>query len=240
MEQTATLPAPQTRRKPDVKQPRLWNVVLLDDSDHSYEYVMDMVQRLFGHPIERAFLLAKKVDEDGRAVCMTTHRELAELKAEQIHGFGADVLVAGCKGSMSAHIEPADFGREFYTGGLAGTGHARTPTPRGGDHRVTSRTCFPRPASTRRGNTNPRLSKDRPISTRPFTKTTGFRSGTAVLLQPAGGRQRLVPLWPIRERSSRRVEALLRNMPSMRLVIMAVPFIMLSNTASMPLAASPS
>lgn len=109
MAQTVTVTRPQTAARPEVRQPRLWNVVLLDDQDHSYEYVMDMVQRLFGHPLERAFLVARKVDTDGRAVCMTTHRELAELKVEQVHGFGADVLIAGCKGSMSAIIEPADF-----------------------------------------------------------------------------------------------------------------------------------
>lgn len=110
MDRTATLPAPQTQTKPAVKQPRLWNVVLLDDQDHTYEYVIDMMQRLFGHPLEKAFRIAQKVDEDGRAVCMTTHRELAELKREQIRGFGADVLIAGCSGSMSALLEPADLG----------------------------------------------------------------------------------------------------------------------------------
>lgn len=109
MEQAVTATLPSTRTKPDVKQPRLWNVVLLDDDEHSYEYVIEMTQRLFGFPKERAYLVAKKVDSDGRAVCMTTHRELGELKVEQIHGFGADVLIAGCKGSMSAVLEPAEF-----------------------------------------------------------------------------------------------------------------------------------
>lgn len=110
MAQTVTVTLPQTAVRPEVRQPRYWNVVLLDDQEHTYEYVMDMVQRLFGHPMERAYLVAKKVDADGRAVCMTTHRELAELKVEQIHSFGADVLIAGCKGAMTAIIEPAEFG----------------------------------------------------------------------------------------------------------------------------------
>ncbi|MFN8606595.1 MAG: ATP-dependent Clp protease adaptor ClpS [Vulcanimicrobiota bacterium] len=84
-----------------------WNVVLLDDDDHSYEYVIFMLQRLFGHPLETAFLMAKEVDTTGRVVVFSTHRERAELERDRIHGFGADPLIKHCKGSMSAIIEPA-------------------------------------------------------------------------------------------------------------------------------------
>lgn len=109
-------PAPRpTRRtrpqdKPKTDQPVPWNVVLLDDDDHSYEYVIVMVQELFACPIEKAFAIAKAVDTDGRAVCLTTHKEHAELKRDQVLAFGKDPLIAGCKGSMSAIIEPAEFG----------------------------------------------------------------------------------------------------------------------------------
>lgn len=112
MEQTATLPRPQERTERQIEQPRLWNVVLLDDDQHSYEYVIDMMQSLFGHPVERAFQIAKKVDGDGRAVCKTAHRELAELKVEQVRGFGADRTIASCRTSMRALLEPAEYGPE--------------------------------------------------------------------------------------------------------------------------------
>jgi ATP-dependent Clp protease adaptor protein ClpS len=110
MEQTSTLTLPETRDQPQVKQPWLWNVVLLDDEEHSYEYVIDLAQRLFGHEKERAYKVAKTVDAEGRAILMTTHRELGELKVEQVHSFGADRLIATCKGSMSAILEPAECG----------------------------------------------------------------------------------------------------------------------------------
>lgn len=87
-----------------------WNVVLLDDDAHSYEYVIAMVQELFACSIEKGFLIASAVDSQGRAVCLTTHKEHAELKRDQILAFGKDPLIAGCKGSMSAIIEPAEFG----------------------------------------------------------------------------------------------------------------------------------
>ncbi len=96
--------------EPQTQKPRLWNVVLLDDDDHSYEYVIRMVQELFHASKERAFKIAESVDVDGRAVCMTTHLELAELKHDQIRCFGPDKLIAGSAGAMSAILEPAEFG----------------------------------------------------------------------------------------------------------------------------------
>jgi len=85
-----------------------WNVVLLDDDDHSYDYVIEMLGKLFGHPKEKALLMAEEVDSTGRVIVLTTHKEKAELKRDQIHGFGADPRSAGSKGGMSAIIEPAD------------------------------------------------------------------------------------------------------------------------------------
>jgi ATP-dependent Clp protease adaptor protein ClpS len=105
----ATQTQTQTQTRPETKQPWLWNVVLLDDDDHSYDYVMRMMQNLFAHDEEKAFLIAERVDNDGRAVCMTTHKEHAELKREQIIAFGRDPLMSACKGPMSAIIEPAEF-----------------------------------------------------------------------------------------------------------------------------------
>lgn len=104
--------APETRTdtRRGTDPPRRWNVVLLNDDDHTYEYVIAMVQKLFGHPVPRAFQIAKNVDTQGRAICLTTHKEHAELKRDQIHGYGADPLMRESKGSMSAVIEPADFG----------------------------------------------------------------------------------------------------------------------------------
>jgi len=110
---TMTLPVPdrKTSNRPKYEQdpdrPWLWNVVLLDSEDHSYEYVMELSMRLFGFPLERAFKAAQKVDQDGRAVLLTTHKELAELKVEQISTFGRDPRVAACSGAMSAILEPA-------------------------------------------------------------------------------------------------------------------------------------
>jgi len=67
-----------------------------------------MLKVLFGHPLEKGFLLAREVDQTGRAVVCTTSLERAELKRDQIHAYGPDPRIKGCAGSMSAVIEPAE------------------------------------------------------------------------------------------------------------------------------------
>lgn len=109
------------RPKPEVRQPWLWNVILLNDEEHTYDYVIHMMQSLFAMPREQAFRLADSVHNAGRGICLTTHKEHAELKCEQILGFGRDPAMATCKGSMSAIIEPA-----------VGEGDDQKPPP-GGD-----------------------------------------------------------------------------------------------------------
>jgi ATP-dependent Clp protease adaptor protein ClpS len=97
----ATKPAAGEKRK---RQPR-YHVVLWNDDDHTYDYVVEMLARLFGHPRERGLQLAREVDTRGRVIVLTTTREHAELKRDQIHAFGKDRLLARSKGSMSATIE---------------------------------------------------------------------------------------------------------------------------------------
>jgi len=84
-----------------------YHVVLLDDDDHSYEYVIQMLAQLFGHSLETAFRMAVEVDSMGRVIVYTTHKEQAELKRDQIESYGADPAIPRCKGSMSALIEAA-------------------------------------------------------------------------------------------------------------------------------------
>ena len=67
---------------------------------------MLMMQELFGHELEKGFEIAKSVDSAGKAIVLTTTFEHAELKRDQIHAYGRDVLIERCRGSMSASIEP--------------------------------------------------------------------------------------------------------------------------------------
>jgi ATP-dependent Clp protease adaptor protein ClpS len=111
MSDTITLPGTSKRVKEEEKEKTKrqppYNVILLNDDDHSFEYVIFMLQKLFGHPPEKGYQMAWEVHTQGRVIVLTTALELAELKRDQIHGFGPDPLIPRCKGSMSAKIEPA-------------------------------------------------------------------------------------------------------------------------------------
>ena len=104
MPDTVTLERPRQATR---LAPR-WHVVLLDDEDHTYDYVIDMLIRLFGHDEARAYQMAVEVDTLGRVIVDTTSRERAELKQEQIHGYGPDPRIPRCAGSMTAELEPAE------------------------------------------------------------------------------------------------------------------------------------
>lgn len=105
MTETVARPTERQERRTQGLPP--YNVVLLDDDDHSYEYVILMLKKVFGHPVKRAYEMAVEVDTRGRVVVATTHLEEAELKRDQVHAFGPDPLIPRCKGSMSATVEPA-------------------------------------------------------------------------------------------------------------------------------------
>ena len=104
-------PPPEVRRTPKgqrakpKKQPR-YNVILWDDPDHSFDYVIEMMQKLFGHEQVKGYTIAHEIHTTGKAICLTTTLEHAELKRDQIHAYGKDKMIARCKGSMSATIEP--------------------------------------------------------------------------------------------------------------------------------------
>ncbi len=94
------------REKPR-HQPR-YSVILWNDDDHTYNYVVGMMMELFGYTREKGYQIAKAVDTEGRAAVITTTKEHAELKRDQIHAYGKDGSVAQCKGSMWATIEPEE------------------------------------------------------------------------------------------------------------------------------------
>lgn len=98
--------APRPDRARPQKQPP-YHVVLIDDDDHTYEYVIEMLGKLFGYDLAKSYLMAVEVDTNGRVIVDTTTKERAELKRDQIHAYGADVRLERCQGSMRAVIEPA-------------------------------------------------------------------------------------------------------------------------------------
>ncbi len=76
----------KTKRQPP------YAVVVLNDDDHTFDYVMVVFQKVFGYELEKCFKLAKMIHERGRAIVWVGSLEVAELKKEQIQSMGPDTF----------------------------------------------------------------------------------------------------------------------------------------------------
>lgn len=85
----------------------VYHVVLLDDDEHTYDYVIEMLQKLFVLSAEAALRHAVEVDATGRTVVITCEKPEAEFARDQIHAYGADPRMPKSKGPMSAVLVPA-------------------------------------------------------------------------------------------------------------------------------------
>lgn len=104
-----TLPTPTTRviEETDSAVEPPYHLILLDDNEHTYGYVIAMLGSIFGYAPEKGFAIACVVDKDGQAILMTGALDEVRLKQDAVHA-GADPAMPESKGSMSAVIEPAN------------------------------------------------------------------------------------------------------------------------------------
>ncbi len=85
----------------------LYRVVLLDDNDHTYDYVIEMLQKIFIFTLDQAYRHAEEVDRAGRTVLITCELREAEYARDQIQAYGPDWRLPRSKSSMRAIVEPA-------------------------------------------------------------------------------------------------------------------------------------
>ena len=91
----------QTRRLPP------YNVVILNDEEHTFPYVIELLIKIFRHPLPKAEELTLRIHTTGRAIVYTTHKELAELKRDQVIAYGPDPMMKESKGPLRCYVEPA-------------------------------------------------------------------------------------------------------------------------------------
>jgi Zn-dependent protease/ATP-dependent Clp protease adapter protein ClpS len=96
----AVLPAEDDHEPPDT------HVVLINDADHTYQYVIQMLEDVFGYSPAQGAQLARQVDSEGQVVLATTSRRRAEALRSRIHAYGPDPLLRQSKSSMRAFLEP--------------------------------------------------------------------------------------------------------------------------------------
>jgi len=98
---TKDVPGTETRRQPP------YHVIILNDEENSFDYVIELLTKLFGHLLATAEELTLRIHHTGRAIVYTTHREKAELKRDQVLGYGPDPRMAISRGPLGCYIEPA-------------------------------------------------------------------------------------------------------------------------------------
>ena len=84
-----------------------FHVVLFDDSNHTYDYVIEMLMDIFGYNSSTAFQMACEVDILGKVIVYTSNREHCEYKRDQIVNYGPDWRLDHSKSSMRATLIPA-------------------------------------------------------------------------------------------------------------------------------------
>jgi ATP-dependent Clp protease adaptor protein ClpS len=91
----------RTRRIPP------YHVILENDDDHSFEFVVEALRKALCCPEQRAIEFTTEAHTKGRAIVWTGSKEVAELKAEQIQTFH-EIRRDGRKlGPLTVILEPA-------------------------------------------------------------------------------------------------------------------------------------
>ena len=85
----------------------LYHVIILNDDEHTFEYVIEMLQAVFGFSYATALAHTMEADATGSSIVWTCGLEEAEQKRDQIHAYGPDWRMPNSRGSVVALVEPA-------------------------------------------------------------------------------------------------------------------------------------
>jgi ATP-dependent Clp protease adaptor protein ClpS len=102
---------PREREETRTRQLPPYNVVLENDHYHTMEFVVNVLRKVLGCTVDRAFEFMLQAHNSGRSIVWTGPKEVAELKVEQIRTFHEVHPVDGANlGPLGCYIEPAPAG----------------------------------------------------------------------------------------------------------------------------------
>ncbi|MCS6850017.1 MAG: ATP-dependent Clp protease adaptor ClpS [Gemmataceae bacterium] len=103
---TGAATRPKREQKRRILPP--YNVVLENDDYHSFSFVVEVLCKVLGCSLSRAYSLTLQAHLTGRAVVWTGPKEVAELKKEQIQSYH-EVRSGDQRklGPLGCFIEPA-------------------------------------------------------------------------------------------------------------------------------------
>ncbi|HSQ41381.1 MAG TPA: ATP-dependent Clp protease adaptor ClpS [Fibrobacteraceae bacterium] len=89
----------------ETKVLRSCKVVLFNDEDHTYDYVVEMLVAVCSMAREQAFRCAVEVDLAGRSIVFFGSREACARISGKINTWGADHRLIRSRGSMNSAVE---------------------------------------------------------------------------------------------------------------------------------------
>ena len=109
---TAVVEAPAAT--PDVEDPKPkvqppYAVVVINDEEHTFQYVIETFCKVFRYQPQKSFKLAEEIHLKGRSVVWSGALEVAELKRDQIRGAGTDFYASPpVKYPLQVDLEPME------------------------------------------------------------------------------------------------------------------------------------
>jgi ATP-dependent Clp protease adaptor protein ClpS len=73
--------------KPEIKEPRLYKVVLMNDDFTPMEFVVMLLEKLFAMDREKATRIMLHVHTKGKGICGVYTHEIAETKVAQVNEY---------------------------------------------------------------------------------------------------------------------------------------------------------
>ena len=102
-----TVTTPETGTITNTSREKLYHVIILNDDEHSFEYVIEMLQDVFGISHTAAVAHTMEADSTGSSIVMTCDLKEAERRRDAVHAYGPDWRMPNSRGSVAALVEPA-------------------------------------------------------------------------------------------------------------------------------------
>jgi ATP-dependent Clp protease adaptor protein ClpS len=94
---TAVESPPKSKRQksekssdPTPKTQPPYAIIIFNDEEHTFPYVIETFRKVFGYPVEKCCALALQIHDAGKGIVWSGSREVAELKRDQIRSSGPD------------------------------------------------------------------------------------------------------------------------------------------------------
>ena len=105
---TKTVLEPKTDQNTSIQKEKVYHVIILNDEEHTVEYVVEMLQATVRLSAAAALACTLEADSTGSSIVYTCGLEEAENKRDLIHAYGPDPRLPHSRGSVTALVEPAE------------------------------------------------------------------------------------------------------------------------------------